>query len=122
MEFGPERIVVGVDAKNGMVAVEGWEQTSNRTAVELCLKMKEYGVRHIVYTDISRDGMLNGPNVEVTKILLKKTGLDVIASGGVSSIEDLNRLYEEGIPGAVIGKAIYEGKIVLKDAVERFDQ
>lgn len=122
LEFGPERIVVGVDAKNGMVAVEGWEQTSNRTAVELCLKMKEYGVRHIVYTDISRDGMLNGPNVEVTKILLKKTGLDVIASGGVSSMEDLNRLYEEGIPGAVIGKAIYEGKIVLKDAVERFDQ
>ena len=122
LEFGPERIVVGVDAKNGMVAVEGWEQTSNRTAVELCLKMKEYGVRHIVYTDISRDGMLNGPNVEVTKILLKKTGLDVIASGGVSSMEDLNRLYEEGIPGAVIGKAIYEGKIVLKDAVERFDK
>ncbi len=122
LEFGPERIVVGVDAKNGMVAVEGWEQTSNRTAVELCLKMKEYGVRHIVYTDISRDGMLNGPNVEVTKILLKKTDLDVIASGGVSSMEDLNRLYEEGIPGVVIGKAIYEGKIVLKDAVERFDQ
>lgn len=120
-EFGPERIAVGVDAKNGMVAVEGWEQTSSVTAVELCLKMKEYGVQHIIYTDISRDGMLSGPNVPETKLLFEKTGLDVIASGGVSCMEDLEQLCAQGIPGVIIGKALYERKICLREAVERFE-
>lgn len=119
-EFGPERIVAGVDAKDGMVAVEGWEKTSDMTAVELCLKMKEYGVRHIVYTDIARDGMLTGPNVSYTKLLTEKTGLDVIASGGVSCLEDLQALYENGIQGAIIGKALYENRISLPEALARF--
>lgn len=119
-EFGAEKIVAGVDAKDGMVAVEGWEKTSDLTAVDLCLKMKEYGVRHIVYTDISRDGMLTGPNVSYTKMLTEKTGLDVIASGGVSCMEDLETLYENGIQGAIIGKALYENRISLPDAVARF--
>ncbi|MCI9534881.1 MAG: 1-(5-phosphoribosyl)-5-[(5-phosphoribosylamino)methylideneamino]imidazole-4-carboxamide isomerase [Lachnospiraceae bacterium] len=118
--FGPERIVAGVDAKEGMVAVDGWERTSEMTAVDLCLKMKEYGVQHIVYTDISRDGMLSGPNVTYTKMLTEKTGLDVIASGGVSCMEDLDMLYENGILGVIIGKALYENKIHLTEALKKF--
>ena len=118
--FGPERIVAGVDAKEGMVAVDGWERTSEMTAVDLCLKMKEYGVQHIVYTDISRDGMLSGPNVTYTKMLTEKTGLDVIASGGVSCMEDLDMLYENGISGVIIGKALYENKIQLTEALKKF--
>ena len=119
-KFGPERIVAGVDAKDGMVAVEGWERTSGMTALELCRKMKEYGVQHIVYTDISRDGMLSGPNVKNTKMLTDKTGLDVIASGGVSCMADLDMLSENGISGVIIGKALYENKIQLAEAVKRF--
>ena len=118
--FGPERIVAGVDAKEGMVAVDGWERTSEMTASDLSLKMKEYGVQHIVYTDISRDGMLSGPNVTYTKMLTEKTGLDVIASGGVSCMEDLDMLYENGISGVIIGKALYENKIHLTEALKKF--
>ncbi len=84
--FGPERIVLGVDAKDGLVAVEGWEKVSEITASDLCGQMKEYGVRHVVYTDISRDGMLTGPKVEATKALTEATGMDIIASGGMSSM------------------------------------
>ena len=120
-QFGPERIVVGVDARDGMVAVEGWEKTSSLKALDLCLLMKEYGVEHIVYTDISRDGTLTGPNVTYTRELTDKTGLDVIASGGMSCMEDLVRLQEAGIKGAIIGKALYEGKISLPAAVAMFE-
>ena len=105
--FGPERIVAGVDARDGLVAIQGWEELSSVTARELCLKMKELGVLHIVYTDIARDGMLN-------------TGLDIIASGGVSSMEDLRRLYDAGIQGAIIGKALYENRVDLREAVRAF--
>ena len=121
-EFGEERIVVGVDAKDGLVAVEGWEKVSSMTAVELCRKMKQYGVRHIVYTDISRDGMLSGPNVAATKKLTEETGLDIIASGGVSCMEDLEELYRNGIRGAIIGKALYEKRVDLSEAVRRYQQ
>lgn len=120
--FGAERIVLGVDAKDGMVAVEGWEKVSSLKAVDLAAMMKEFGVRHVVYTDISRDGMLSGPNVEATRRLTLETGLDVIASGGVSSMEDLEALEAAGIRGAIIGKALYEEKIRLREAVERFEK
>jgi phosphoribosylformimino-5-aminoimidazole carboxamide ribotide isomerase len=119
--FGEEAIVAGVDAKDGMVAVEGWEKVSSLTASDLCLTMKEYGVRHIVYTDISRDGMLSGPNVEATRKLTEETGLDIIASGGVSCMEDLKCLHEAGIRGAVIGKALYENRIDLAEAVRLYE-
>ena len=116
-----EKIAVGVDAKDGMVAVEGWEKVSSLTASDLCLTMKEYGVRHIVYTDISRDGMLSGPNVEATRKLTEETGLDIIASGGVSCMEDLKCLHEAGIRGAIIGKALYENRIDLAEAVRLYE-
>ena len=119
--FGEEAIVAGVDAKDGMVAVEGWEKVSSLTARDLCLTMKEYGVRHIVYTDISRDGMLSGPNVEATRKLTEETGLDIIASGGVSCMEDLKCLHEAGIRGAIIGKALYENRIDLSEAVRLYE-
>ena len=119
--FGEEAIVAGVDAKDGMVAVEGWEKVSSLTARDLCLTMKEYGVRHIVYTDISRDGMLSGPNVEATRKLTEETGLDIIASGGVSCMEDLKCLHEAGIRGAVIGKALYENRIDIAEAVRLYE-
>lgn len=120
-KFGADRIVLGVDAKDGMVAVEGWETVSEITASDLCSRMKEYGIRHIVYTDISRDGMLIGPNVAYTKKLTDETGLDVIASGGMSSMEDLRQLYEAGVQGAIIGKALYEKRIDLSEAVKTFE-
>jgi phosphoribosylformimino-5-aminoimidazole carboxamide ribotide isomerase len=120
-KFGQDRIVAGVDAKDGMVAVEGWEKISGITASELCNRMNEYGVRHIVYTDISRDGMLTGPNVEYTKKLTEETGMDIIASGGMSSMEDLRQLYRAGVRGAIIGKALYEKRIDLKEAIEAFE-
>ena len=119
--FGEEAIVAGVDAKDGMVAVEGWEKVSSLTASDLCLTMKEYGVRHIVYTDISRDGMLSGPNVEATRKLTEETGLDIIASGGVSCMEDLKCLHEAGIRGAIIGKALYDNRIDLAEAVRLYE-
>lgn len=120
--FGSDAIVAGIDAKDGMVAIQGWEQVSAVRAEDLCMQMKAYGIAHIVYTDIARDGMLSGPNVEATKRLTQATGLDVIASGGVSSMEDLERLHQEEVCGAIIGKALYERKVDLAEAVARFER
>lgn len=120
--FGSDRIVVGVDAKNGMVAIEGWEKLSDKTALSMCLSMKEMGVKNIVYTDISKDGMLMGPNVNMTQELTDKTGMNIIASGGVSSMEDLRNLNKAGIKGAIIGKAIYENRVNVKEAVDEFER
>lgn len=120
--FGAEHIVVGIDAKDGMVAVNGWEEVSQVSAMELALQMKEMGVKTIIYTDISRDGMLSGPNVEATKRLSDATGLDVVASGGVSCMEDLRKIHEAGIHGAIMGKSLYEGRIDLVEAVMEFER
>ncbi len=119
--FGAEHIVAGVDAKDGFVAVQGWEKLSSRTALSMALSMKEMGVRTIVYTDILKDGMLSGPNVEQTRLLSEQTGLDIIASGGMSCMQDLEDVCAAGIHGAIIGKALYEKKIILKEAVARFE-
>ncbi len=120
--FGAEHIVIGIDAKDGMVAIEGWEKVSNYQAVELALEMKSYGVKTIVYTDISKDGMLQGPNIIHTKELAEATGLDIIASGGVSSMKDLELLKENKIYGAIVGKALYENRIDLKTAVQMIEK
>lgn len=119
--FGAAKIVVGIDAKDGKVAVEGWEKLSSRTALDMALAMKEMGVQTIVYTDITKDGMLSGPNVEQTKLLSEQTGIDIIASGGMSCLQDLEHIYTAGIHGAIIGKALYEKKINLKEAVSRYE-
>ena len=119
--FGAQHIVVGVDARDGRVAVEGWEKLSDQTALNMALLMKEMGVQTIVYTDIAKDGMLSGPNVEQTRLLSEQTGIDIIASGGMSCMQDLENIDAAGIHGAIIGKALYEKKINLKEAVERYE-
>lgn len=120
--FGADKIVIGIDAKNGMVAIQGWEKLSNYNAVSLALEMKELGVKTIIYTDISKDGMLQGPNIEHTKEMVDTTGLEIIASGGVSSMMDLDALSKINVEGAIIGKALYENKIELKDAIIYYEK
>ncbi len=120
MTFGADKIVVGIDAKNGIVATDGWEKLSNYNAVQLALDMKEIGIRTIIYTDILRDGMLSGPNVEHTKEMVEKTGMDIIASGGVSCMKDLDDLDSIPVYGAIIGKALYENRIHLGEAVKKY--
>lgn len=115
-----ERIVIGIDARNGEVAVDGWEKSGLLQADELALRMKAAGATRIIYTDISRDGMLTGVNVAATLQLARKSGLKVIASGGVRGMEDiveLKPLADQGIEGVIIGKALYTGAITLKDAL-----
>lgn len=120
--FGADKIVVGVDAKNGIVAIEGWEKLSTLTAQNLCMETKKLGVKNIIYTDISKDGMLQGPNIEATKLLSDSTGLNVIASGGVSSMIDLENLYKAKISGVIIGKALYENRVNLRTAVQLYEK
>lgn len=117
----PGRIVVGIDAKNGDVAVEGWEISGHIQADELAKKMADAGVSRIIFTDIARDGMLTGVNIEATVAVAKASGLKLTASGGVASINDVIELKKreaDGIEGAIIGKALYTGAIDLRQAVQ----
>jgi phosphoribosylformimino-5-aminoimidazole carboxamide ribotide isomerase len=115
----PCRIIVGIDAKDGLVAVKGWVEVTSVKAKELALKMEEYGAWGIIYTDISRDGMLTGPNIEAIREMVEAVNIPVIASGGVSSIDDIKRLKEiKGLWGVITGKALYTGAIDLKEAIE----
>ncbi|MDI9467386.1 MAG: 1-(5-phosphoribosyl)-5-[(5-phosphoribosylamino)methylideneamino]imidazole-4-carboxamide isomerase [Bacillota bacterium] len=120
-EFGNEKIVLGLDAKDGKVAVKGWVETVELTAVDLGKQMKELGIRTAVYTDVSRDGLLAGPNLEMTRQVAIETGLFIIASGGISSVEhirSIKAMESHGVAGAIIGKALYEGKISVAQALE----
>lgn len=115
-KFGPERIVVGIDAKNGFVATEGWLETSNVDFLSLALEMEKVGVRLFVYTDVDRDGTLTGPNIAHYEQLVKKlTKAKVIASGGIRSVADLEQLRELGLAGTIVGKAYYNGNISLEE-------
>lgn len=123
--FGPEKIVLGIDARDGMVAVDGWVETADVKAVEFGIQMKSLGVKTAVVTDIAKDGMLKGPNLEFIKEIAQSTGLKVIASGGVSSLEDvraIKALKPWGVEGAIIGKALYEGKISLQEALREAEE
>ena len=116
----PGHIAVGIDAKNGEVAIEGWGQGSGVAATELAKKMASFGVETIIYTDISRDGMLSGVNVESTAALARACGVPIIASGGVASLDDIRRVKAvegDGVQGCIIGKAIYTGAVDLKEAL-----
>ena len=116
--FGAERIVAGIDARDGQVATHGWLETSDTTAIALGREMGSRGVVRVVYTDIARDGMLTGVNVEATAALARDTGLQVIASGGVASLEDVVRLQAQGdIEGVIIGQALYTGAVSLVNAI-----
>lgn len=119
-KYGPERVVVGIDAKSGIAATRGWAADGGRSAVDLGREMKSMGVERIVYTDIARDGMLTGPNIPETERMARETGLRVIASGGVSSLADiqaLKRIEGSGVDSVITGKAIYEGRLDLREAI-----
>jgi len=115
----PGRIAVGIDARDGRVAVEGWAETSATTATDLARRFEDAGVAAIIYTDIDRDGAMAGPNVEATAALAQAVTIPVIASGGISSLDDLKALKASGAPlnGAISGRALYEGRIDLAAAV-----
>ena len=118
--FGPERIVVGIDARDGRVATHGWAQISDLDAVDLGRTMYDAGVLRVVYTDISRDGMLTGVNVDATVELARRSSLAVIASGGVRGLEDIEQLAPheaDGIEGVITGQAIYTGALDLQTAI-----
>jgi phosphoribosylformimino-5-aminoimidazole carboxamide ribotide isomerase len=116
-----EKIVVGIDAKDGFVATHGWLNRSELKAIEFGKRFAEAGAGTFIFTDISTDGMLSGPNLEAVKSMARETGKQVIASGGVSKLSDLEKLKDltdQGVSGAIVGKAIYEGRFSLEAALE----
>ncbi len=114
----PGSMLVGIDAKDGYVAVKGWVEVTHVKAQELALQMQDYGAAGIIYTDISKDGMMTGPNIEATREMVKTLNIPVIASGGVSSITDIKNLMTiKNLWGAITGKALYSGAIDLKEAI-----
>ena len=119
--YGPDRIVLGQDARDGLVAVEGWVNRSTLPALDFGRQMKGLGVARAVFTDVARDGLMTGPNLASIEQMTRESGLKIIASGGVSSREDvqaLTAMESLGVEGAIIGKALYEGRLTLKEALE----
>lgn len=118
-EYGPEKIIVGVDASNGYVAINGWKDITDVLAIDFSYKLQEIGVKEIIYTDIAKDGALQGINdVELSNMV--KTGINVVASGGVTTLDDLKKANDINCVGIIIGKAIYNGNIKVYDAVRCF--
>ena len=118
---GGDSVLLGIDARNRRVAVEGWKEGTDLEDVEFAKLWKSKGVKRVIFTDIARDGMLSGPNLEALEDFTTRSGLNVTASGGVSSIEDLKnlrRLETSGVDQVIVGKAIYDGRVNLKEALE----
>jgi phosphoribosylformimino-5-aminoimidazole carboxamide ribotide isomerase len=113
----PNQIVLGIDARQGRVATEGWLQVSELTALELARRCSGWPLAALVYTDIGRDGMMQGPNLEAMRELAAAVPVPLIASGGVTTLDDVRRLARLGLAGCIIGRALYEGKIDLKEAI-----
>lgn len=119
-KFGKSKIMVGIDAHNGRVKTRGWQRDTAMNPVDLGKEMKELGVKTLIYTDIGRDGLMGGVNVQATVQLSQVTGLEVIASGGVAALEDIRRCYaraEHGLVGVITGRAIYDGSMDLEEAL-----
>jgi len=114
--YGPGRLAVGIDAKDGQVAVRGWTEVFDLTALELAERVRGQGARTVIYTDVARDGMLTGPDVAGARAIAA-LGLEVIASGGVASLDDLLSVRAAGLAGAIIGRALYEGRFTLPEAL-----
>ena len=113
-----DKIAVGVDTRDGYVAINGWKELSSETGIEFCQRLRDAGVKTVIYTDISRDGAEKGTNLELYRELAKIEGLDITASGGVSSLEELKKLQAIGTHAAILGKALYTGRLDLKTVVE----
>ncbi len=118
--FGAEHIAVGIDARGGKVRTHGWGLATPLPARALAQQAAAQGVRWIIFTDVTRDGMGSGLNLEATVQLAQRTGLHVIASGGVASLEDVRQAYKAGLSGVIIGRALYEGQVILEDALTSF--
>jgi phosphoribosylformimino-5-aminoimidazole carboxamide ribotide isomerase len=116
--FGAERLAVGIDARDGMVAVRGWTQTSTTRADELARRVVHAGVRTVIYTDIARDGMLSGPDLAGAMSLRAAVAAGVIVSGGVASADDIRAVCQAGLEGVIVGRALYEGKLTLPEAIQ----
>jgi len=120
-KFGPDRIVIGLDAKDGMVATHGWLETSKKTAIEVGRYFANHGAETFIFTDIATDGTLSGPNLKANELLAEATGGEVIVSGGISSLADIKQVTEaatrSGIGGVIIGKALYENRFSLQEAL-----
>ncbi len=116
--FGPQAVIVGVDARDGLVAVRGWAERSDVPALELIEEMAALGIVRLLYTDISRDGTLAGPNFDGVAQVVERSGMAVLAAGGIASLEHLKRLAELGVEGAIVGQALYTGDIDLRDALD----
>lgn len=114
-----DKVIVGIDARDGKVQIRGWLKSSTFTARELVLKMKDMGIKRFIITDISRDGTLSGPNFSLLEDMLKEKGSKFIASGGISTLDHVGKLKKLGFEGAIIGKALYSGDIKLKEAMEK---
>ena len=115
--FGSEAVVVGVDARDGVVAIRGWQESTSSTTLDLMHRMEELGVRRFLYTDISRDGTLTEPNFQAVEVVVRGSDAAILAAGGVSSIEQLRRLASVGVEGAIVGMALYTGAIDLREAI-----
>ena len=116
--FGAEKVILGADCKDRKIATDGWLEESDTDVIEFIQSYEENGIRDVISTDISKDGMLKGPSIKLYKDILNQTQVSLIASGGVSNINDLYRLKEIGCSGVIIGKAIYEGRITIKELSE----
>jgi len=114
---GTERIAVGIDARDGMIAIRGWRETAAEPARSVAERVVAQGVRTLVYTDVARDGMLQGPDLDGA-LALQALGARVIASGGIASLDDLRRIREAGLAGAIVGRAIYEGRFTVAEAIK----
>jgi phosphoribosylformimino-5-aminoimidazole carboxamide ribotide isomerase len=114
----PGKILLGIDAKKGQVASHGWLKTSTRSALDLARQCADWPLAALVYTDISRDGMLEGPNFDALAEVARAVPIPVIASGGVTTLDDVRRLAALGLPGCIIGRALYEGRIDLPAAIQ----
>ena len=114
---GSRRVVVSVDARDGMVALQGWQEASEVSVLELAGRMAELGVERLLYTDIARDGMLTGPDLETNARLARETGMAILASGGVSSVADILDLAPTGVEGVIVGRALYTGAVSLSEAL-----
>ena len=116
--FGAERIAVGIDARDGLVRTRGWKDNSGVPALDLALQMRTFGLATVIFTDVSRDGLGSGLNIPATRELSEKSGLDVIASGGVHTIDDVKAAKDAGLAGCIIGRALYDGTVDLGKALQ----
>ena len=121
-KYGADRMILGADVRDRKISINGWKEDSTEDLLPFLRKYIDAGVKNVLCTDISKDGMLMGPNVEATKALSNACGLDVIASGGVSSLKDLELIQTSGVHGAIIGKALYENRVNLASAIEMFEK